>query len=351
MKRPPLCLVMTSRVKHIFNVSEEEMRALVTAMGGDPATGVLNNLVRLRVSEDMWQNIGHVSRVVAYQGFDPRRMAAVVAGKLAMYENQDLVPLTLDGVTCQYTNEATTLDVPFLITLFLVRGNAVPKILATTDEAVKAAISRKCSGLAISTTREDARRMTSTTVTLARLSQAFPQVTATIIIGHGLEGKLQPKWLIGERLPLLMQHSIFSALIPCDTAYTAELQLIAKALNLEMTVMLQTPKEKRKMEGRDMAELEELSEKYVMAAVNGSVCTDAIKKRIMLRGEIIDALGELTLRCVVLHAACQRFLSMKERTYREAVAAMVRPVVVPQVAPQVEAAEVAGPAQQDPNEV
>lgn len=88
-----------------------------------------------------------------------------------------------------------------------------------------------------------------------------------------------------------------------------------------------------------------------MAAVNGSVCTDAIKKRIMLRGEIIDAQGELTLRCVVLHAACQRFLSMKERTYREAVAAMVRPVVVPQVAPQVEAAEVAGPAQQDPNEV
>lgn len=93
------------------------------------------------------------------------------------------------------------------------------------------------------------------------------------------------------------------------------------ALNLEMTVMLQTPKEKRKMEGRDIGDLEELSTKYVMAAMNGSICPHDVKVKVLKKAGILNAGNELSPNSRVIWAACNRFLGQSDKSYRDAVAA------------------------------
>lgn len=247
-----------------------------------------------------------------------------IASKLAKYDGQDKMTLHLNDISCFYTESPTTLDISFLITLFLQRGNSVAKILMTSSEEVKNVVSRKCAGIGISTAKPVAgTKLSPTTVTLARLSQAFPQVTATIILGKEVQGKLNPCWLLGSTLHLLMQHSIYAAVIPLDQPYTPQLQLIAIALNLEMTVMLHVPKEKRKMENRDLSDLEESSSKYVLAAMNGTTCTTAIQIRIMTKAGIIDASGVLSQAVILIHAACNNFLSMRDKSYKEAVTSMV----------------------------
>lgn len=227
----------------------------------------------------------------------------------------------IGDIACKYTNDGTTLDVYFLITLFLMRGNSVAKILATIPSEVKDIVSRKLATLGIALTAE--KRLTAASVTLARLSQTFPQVTAAIILGQGIDGKLQPKWLLDSILPRIMQHSVFSGLIPKDSKAFGDLKVMALALNLEMTVMLQVPKEKRRMESKDISELSEMSEKYVMAAINGTICTGVVQTKILKAAGIIDANGDLEHSIVLLASACTKFLNMKDKTYRDAVKAML----------------------------
>lgn len=288
--------------------------------------GPVESVMNVMMDDMSWGDLKSIAAAVEYQGFNPRKVAAAVLSRIEEYDatKHETKTAVVGDVTFKYSLESTTLDLYFLITLFLIRGNYVVKILATIPSDLKVIVTRKLSALGIATAGAE-KRLTASSVTLARLSQTFPHVTATIIVGKNFEGKLQPKWLLGSVLPLIMQHSVFSGLIPKGCAAFEELKTIALALNLEMTVMLQVPKEKRKMENRDISELTDMSEKYVMAAINGSLCPDAVQTRIMKHSAILDARGNLGETAIAIHAACAKFLNMKERSYKDAVKIMSAP--------------------------
>lgn len=119
-----------SRVSTVFDVTDDELIQLVNEIGGGDVQGVMGDLVGLRLSDEMWANVGNIAKVVAFKVFDPRKVARAVAAKLARFDDDDhgVAEVSLDGTVCKYTNEPTTMDLSFLITLFLLRGNSVPKI-------------------------------------------------------------------------------------------------------------------------------------------------------------------------------------------------------------------------------
>lgn len=124
-------------------------------------------------------------------------------------------------------------------------------------------------------------------LTLARLAQAFSIQTATIIIKDQVVGKLRSK-LFSSDLPLLMQHTNFSGVIPSTGAYQDDLRSIALYLNLEMSLTLSSPKEKRKAAVRTMDELLEQSTQYVDAAIAGNMIDDSIRTRILVKASILE---------------------------------------------------------------
>lgn len=133
-------------------------------------------------------------------------------------------------------------------------------------------IQRKCSSYSIPITAQaNKKALGPSDITLARLAQAFAPITAALIIGHRIQGKLTSKLFGLSNLPVLMSHSIFPGLLR-----SSDLDLInvAKVLNVEMTLLLCTPKERRRMESQSMEELLEKSSQFVMAAVNGSLIID-----------------------------------------------------------------------------
>lgn len=312
--------VAKSRLQESAKVTQDELKELAAIISPDDEKAL--SVVGLFLDNACWANLNKIQAIVEFQGFNPKKMACELLERVEMYDKtkHQLKDMTVDGVTCPYTEKDTTLDIYFMIMIFLVRGNSAPKILATIPSEIRGIITRKMSALGISVAKTD-KKLTTTSVTLARISQTFPQVTGTLINEKRIEGKLQPKWLLGSKLPLLMQHSIFSASIPKNIHATEE--EIAVALNLEMTVMLQVPKEKRMMEARDIGELEELSKKYVNAAINGTICTEAVQTKVLRTGGVINAAGHLEAESVIIVAACRRFLSKKEMSYKDAVKQMI----------------------------
>lgn len=80
----------------------------------------------------------------------------------------------------------------------------------------------------------------------------------------------------GITLPLLMQHTIFSSLIPSD-AIKGDLRQVAILLNIEMSHLLTSPKEKRTIDMQALSALIETSSVlFVDAALNGTHITNVM---------------------------------------------------------------------------
>lgn len=204
-------------------------------------------------------------------------------------------------------------DLLFFLTLFVTRGNNVAKILLKCDSSVRDVIARKCSQYGISTTAKTSKTpLGPSVITLARLSQAFAPATAAVIMGHNLAGNLKTKLFPGVTLPLIMTHTIFPAILR-DT--DAELIEIAKYLNLEMSIMLSTPKDKRRMMSASLSDLFEQSDSFVMAAVNGSVTGQAVKTKALIKANLITEDGALSQTVQVMSMMCARLHSMMNDTY------------------------------------
>ncbi|KAG7313517.1 hypothetical protein JYU34_000658 [Plutella xylostella] len=84
-----------------------------------------------------------------------------------------------------------------------------------------------------------------------------------------------------------MQHTIFPSLIPMTGAFVEPLREVAIILNLEMSILLTKPKDKRKMMSKTLAELMEDSKKHVDAAINGSYSPTEARLRVLVKGKIL----------------------------------------------------------------
>ncbi|CAH2088735.1 unnamed protein product [Euphydryas editha] len=211
-------------------------------------------------------------------------------------------------------------DLLFLLTVFITRGNNVANILLKCDTTVRDVISRKCSQYGISTSeRQKAGPLGPSVITLARLSQAFAPATASVILGHSRVGNLKSKLFAGVTLPVLMTQTIFPVLLREEDT---ELIEISKYLNLEIAIMLSTPKEKRRMMSMALSDLLEQSESYVMDAVNGSVTGPSIKRKALIKGNILTEDDAPTQTVRVMTMICGRLHNMANDTYFSAVRKM-----------------------------
>lgn len=271
----------------------------------------------LTLTEAEWRSVPAIVSAVAYQGFDPMRVIKEFTKARTTDSDKEFQTVTIGETTIKVaTGTCPRVDLLFFLTLFITRGNNVAKILLKCDSSVKDIIARKCSQYGISTTAKASKTpLGPSVITLARLSQAFAPATAAVIMGHSLAGNLKTKLFPGVTLPLIMTHTIFPAILR-DT--DTELIEIAKYLNLEMSIMLSTPKDKRRMMSASLSDLLEQSDSFVMAAVNGSVTTQVVKTKALIKANLIMEDGSMTQTVQVMVMMCGRLHSMMTNTYAEA---------------------------------
>lgn len=312
-----------------FGFTAEEMGAMLASLSITGAAEELSDAFFLKVSSEQWASVKHIRDAVAYLGFDPRK---IIGEFLAKAKVNPALPTDVPkeykspsgGVYQLHEKNHAATDLLFFITLFLERGNNISKMLLKCDKEVSDLIRRKAAAYGIVMERKQNQTILGTSsLTLARISQAFPVATASLIVSNEIPGKLKTKALAGiVSLPMLMQHTIFPSLIPDeDDEYCEQLKTIALVLNLETSILLATPKEKRKLEDRDVDDLAQQAEQFVNAAMTGCLLTTADKIKILTKGGILNSSGELELAVKVCYTTASRFLAMGRKSYSKAVKA------------------------------
>ena len=264
----------------------------------------------------------------AYLGFDPKK----IMQKFLCYAKADLKregdkPMkykTPGGHEFQlYERCDPYSDLLFLIDLFLEVDNNVLRILLKCGQDVENIIRRKETAYAIVSGHLARTSIDNSSLTLARLSRASPLATASLIIKNNISGKLKTKALAEvSTLPIIMQHSVFPSLIPTDQEDLREdLKTVAIVLKMETSILLTSPKEKRKLEKRDVKDLAAQAEQFVSEAMTGSLIDDKTKFEILRIAMILDGndrLSPLAQACVM---SARAFLQLGSKSYLDAVRA------------------------------
>lgn len=276
----------SSKVKETLSLTNEEIQSLLRPFGEDKAD--FEAAVTLVLTEAQWESRMSMKEAVAYMGFNPIKVIKEFIKRSKEGERgPEFTVRTPGGIEFKlYSGPDAPTDLLFLIVVFLERGNNVAKILLKCEPEVAEAIRRKCSAYGISTTGKiPATNLSASSITLSRLAQAFCPVTASIIIKSNLETDFRSRLYYGVILPLLMTHTIFSGVI---RSADIDLIRIAKILNVEMSIMFASPKDKRKMENTVLSDLISQSENYVNAAVHSTIIDDAIKFKILTSAGILE---------------------------------------------------------------
>lgn len=152
-------------------------------------------------------------------------------------------------------------------------------MLLKCDKYLAAIIRRKCATYCIPIESATMGSMPVSQITLSRLSLAYAIVTAEIIINRKIPGKLSSRLFQKVTVPLLMQHTVFPCLIS-TTVYTAELRSIAVILNVDMSYLFASTREKMAMCCQPLSDLMEKSAKFVDAALSNNHIIDTCKIQI-----------------------------------------------------------------------
>lgn len=315
------------KASEYFSLSKNQVENLIAQLNlGSDEDGKIRSVYTLNVDAATWESVPAIRDAVAYLGFDPRKIIGEFIKKAKdNARSADDKPKTYGGSGGTFVlyerNDAET-DLLFFITLFLERGNNITKMLLKCDREIGDLIRRKTAAYGIIMDRKQGETILGTSsLTLARISQAFPIATAALILKNNIPGKLKTKALVGvTALPTLMQHTIFPGLIPTDDEVVTEpLKDIALVLNIETSILLATPKERRKLEQKDVDELQEQAEQFVSAAMDGSLVSDEMKKIILKKAQVLNAEGGLTDIVTACAAAARAFLSLGSKTFSKAI--------------------------------
>lgn len=275
----------TNRVTTTLGLLNTDVTALRTSLG--ISTADMESFL-LSLTDVEWGYAPAIQEAVKYLGFDAKKIIAQFFTKASQEPaNTAQQPTLVVGNAKLYERCHAPTDLMFLITLFLERGNNISKALLRCEPTVADVVRRKCNAYGIQIERrQNASILGTSHLTLARIAQAFAPATVSIIISHGIQGKLTSK-LFTSPLPLVMQHTIFAGLIPQGQIYSENLRYIACILNAEMSILLATPKDKRKMLHRSFEDLMEEAQMFVDAAINGSALSDAIKIKALVKAGIL----------------------------------------------------------------
>lgn len=313
-----------SQVAETLALRDGQIAGLMASLGVSEAH---SDTFRLNFTEAEWRQCSQVREAVKYLGFDARQIIAQFFKKAA--ENPikpgDLATLKVGDAMLFESCDPKT-DLMFFINVFLERGNNVNKAVMRCDGSAGAVLKRKAAAYGIiMEPGQNKNILGSKELTLARLAQAFSIQTATVIIKDQVAGKLRSK-LFSVELPLLMQHTIFSGVIPSTGTYQDDLRSIALYLNLEMSLTLSSPKDKRKAAVRTIEELLEQSTQYVDAAITGNMIDDSIRTRILVKAGILESQGAtlvLSERVKIMAAEVNMIKRFERQTYQSAVTAII----------------------------
>lgn len=285
------------------------------AMYGLDATGI----------EDFFNQSSAIMRAIAYPVFDPVKILLAFntlseRNKAALTD----VPITVksfgDFKLKIYEKPHATLDLIFFLTIYLERGNNVSKMLLKSDKYLAAIIRRKCATYCIPIESATMGSMPVSQITLSRLSLAYANVTAEIIINRKIPGKLSSRLFQKVTVPLLMQHTVFPCLIS-TTVYTAELRYIAVILNVEMSYLFASTREKMAMCCQPLSDLMEKSAKFVDAALSNNHITDTCKIQILQKAEVI-ANNNLSVAVSAMAEQAEIIKQYKYMTLNQSIQAM-----------------------------
>lgn len=301
----------TSKLADSLNLTKTDLDGLYLNLGISPEN---RDDFSMTMSVDDWDMSDKIREAVRYLGFDAKQIIAQFYKKAL--ENPklegDVMDLTCGEVRLYSKNEPKT-DLLFFINVFLERGNNVSKAVTRCDGAAGAVLRRKATAYGISL--EPTKNKTSLgtrDLTLARLAQAFSVCTSAVIIAKKVPGKLVSK-LYGPLTNMIMQHTVFPGLIPSNTSYTDDLRDIAVVLNMEMSILLASPKDKRKIATKTVDELMETSEQFVDAAINGNTVTDSVKIKILVKAGVLKVSGSTTALTDNVNLMLQKSATIKSR--------------------------------------
>lgn len=278
----------------------------------------------LGIPDAFWDNVGAMRMAIAYLGYDPRKTLLrlhALAKQAVKVEGAVMVHHECGAHTFSLY-EACDLptDIPFLITVFLERGNKPGKITEAMSDRAAAVFRRKCAQYAIDVTRagsEAAGRKGAEVVTLARIAQTFPVHTATLILKDEIVGKITSPLIeaCGGALMSLMTHTIFATLI---VANDPDMETLATILNLEASILFATARARRELRATLLADLLDRGKRFVEAAAGTPFLTITGKRLILARAGLMDAAFATTDPAALLYEMGQRISALRHLTYDQA---------------------------------
>lgn len=272
----------SSKVKTVLGIADEDVRTIMDNVGLDE-----------NVTNEDWDNSAKTRKAVKYSGFDAKRIVAQFYKKFKEYSaNPEEAPNVVCGETTSYDRNHLETHLKFFINLFLEYGNdEMMAILFCKDKQSANFLRRMHSSYGITDhDRWDSRVPRTLPIrhlTFERIAQAFAPLTASIIIEKGIKGKFTSKLFRGE-LPIIMQHAIFSSLIPQDISFSESMREIAIYLKAEISVLHGLPEHDWKGVDTPMKELMESSSQFVDAAISASIMSNAFKLKILTKAGLVS---------------------------------------------------------------
>lgn len=218
-------------------------------------------------------------------------------------------------------------DLMFFNYVFFKYGN-ISKAMREAGETASAVIKKKCEFYEIKIETSPGPKLTYE-LTLSRVARAFPVHAAAVHLKENFQGILTYSSFFKQELPLIMQHQIFSGLIP-STKTKAEikgirdiLQPIANILNMEIYVKLSEPKKKRELMSKIVSDVLFSSRGYVFRAIESRVDEDDVKLDMLTKAGILEVQGgefTLTATAAALVNKLEDINSLLSLKYSEAVA-------------------------------
>lgn len=204
-------------------------------------------------------------------------------------------PITVFGTVQLYEKCLPEQDLVFFIQVFHKYRN-IRKALMEVDATASPIIRNKCALYGITDTIGTAEDMT-----LSRIIRAFPVHTAKVILKEQFQGILPYSSFFQQDLPLLMQHNIFSGLLPRFDF--PELRQVSEVLIMEISVKLARPAEKQDFMKKSVNDFIKYSRKHVEAYLFSRLDDENSKMKILIEAGIVEFKAnelELTAATVAL---------------------------------------------------
>ncbi|QNQ79765.1 nucleocapsid protein [Euproctis pseudoconspersa bunyavirus] len=280
------------------------IKAEVKAFTKEDLTALALEAVEGKIPETQFKSLKAFASSIAYDGFNPQVIIALLAEKAKNGQKDDeKVTFTLDKTVFSATKGIDFgTDVQILITLFLVRGNNLFKIMKTVSKEAKVLLAGKIAAYGLKSDddadaaarkRKEKVVLSSTDITLSRIASSFPHLTLAIAKEAQIAGKASLAAITAQMkidrnshnipsIPHVLQHGMIPALLSkTEPDNERDLRQFCYMFNLEQTITLQHPAAKKVMLLEPISSQVENSMKFVSAAIQGPLMSDDVRQDIL----------------------------------------------------------------------